>query len=131
MRCPVVATERAETATDDVRRALLNRASESVTTTHQARLTRHWQGPIIIRGEGQYVDDRDGKRNLDGLSRQFGSGTRHGGQELAEAALAQLAQLEYFLPWNFAHTPSHRTCRTARDARTRRDEPRLLHIRRQ
>ena len=42
--------------------------------------------PIIVRGEGPYIYDSDGKRYLDGLAGLFVSQLGHGRTELAEAA---------------------------------------------
>jgi adenosylmethionine-8-amino-7-oxononanoate aminotransferase len=59
--------------------------------------------PIIARGEGPYVWDVDGKRYLDGLSALFCVNVGHGRPELAEAAAAQMRELDYYVMWSFAH----------------------------
>jgi adenosylmethionine-8-amino-7-oxononanoate aminotransferase len=59
--------------------------------------------PIIARGEGPYVWDVNGKRYLDGLSSLFCVNAGHGREELAEAAAAQMRELEYYVMWSFAH----------------------------
>jgi adenosylmethionine-8-amino-7-oxononanoate aminotransferase len=59
--------------------------------------------PIIARGEGAYVYDVDGKRYLDGLSALFCVNAGHGREELAEAAAAQIRELDYYVMWSFAH----------------------------
>ena len=59
--------------------------------------------PVIVSGEGCYVYDADGKRYLDGLSALFCVNAGHGRRELAEAAAAQLLELEYFSNWSYAH----------------------------
>ena len=42
--------------------------------------------PVIVRGEGPYIWDANGKRYLDGLSGLFVVQVGHGRKELAEAA---------------------------------------------
>jgi adenosylmethionine-8-amino-7-oxononanoate aminotransferase len=42
--------------------------------------------PIIVRGEGAWVYDQNGKRYLDGLAGLFVSQVGHGRDELADAA---------------------------------------------
>jgi adenosylmethionine-8-amino-7-oxononanoate aminotransferase len=59
--------------------------------------------PIITRGEGCYVYDEHGKRYLDGLSALFCVNAGHGRPELADAAAAQIAELEFFTNWSYAH----------------------------
>jgi adenosylmethionine-8-amino-7-oxononanoate aminotransferase len=59
--------------------------------------------PIIARGEGCYVWDINGKRYLDGLSALFCVNAGHGRPELAEAAAAQIRELDYYVMWSFAH----------------------------
>jgi adenosylmethionine-8-amino-7-oxononanoate aminotransferase len=59
--------------------------------------------PIIARGEGPYVWDVEGKRYLDGLSALFCVNAGHGRPELAEAAAAQMRELDYYVMWSFAH----------------------------
>ena len=59
--------------------------------------------PIIARGEGSYVWDVHGKRYLDGLSALFCVNAGHGRPELAEAAAAQIRELDYYVMWSFAH----------------------------
>ena len=59
--------------------------------------------PIIVSGEGCYVYDANGKRYLDGLSALYCVNVGHGRPELAEAAAAQLRELDFFSTWSFAH----------------------------
>jgi adenosylmethionine-8-amino-7-oxononanoate aminotransferase len=59
--------------------------------------------PMIVRGEGEWVYDQNGKRYLDGLSGLFTSQIGHGRTELAEAAARQAATLAYFPVWSYAH----------------------------
>src|SRR4051812_31608386 len=50
--------------------------------------------PIIARAEGPYVWDDHGKRYLDGLSALFCCNAGHGRPEYAEAAAAQIKELD-------------------------------------
>ncbi len=59
--------------------------------------------PLIVRGEGPYLFDADGKRYLDGLAGLFVSQLGHGRRELAEAAQKQMTQLAYMPIWSYAH----------------------------
>jgi adenosylmethionine-8-amino-7-oxononanoate aminotransferase len=59
--------------------------------------------PVIVRGEGAYIYDRDGRRYLDGLAGLFVVQAGHGRQELADAAAKQAAELAYFPLWSYAH----------------------------
>jgi adenosylmethionine-8-amino-7-oxononanoate aminotransferase len=62
--------------------------------------------PIIERGEGCYVVDRNGKRYLDGLAGLFTVQVGHGRVELADAAREQAARLAYFPVWGVPHEPA-------------------------
>jgi adenosylmethionine-8-amino-7-oxononanoate aminotransferase len=72
---------------------------------HFTRLGRnpHAPVPIIVSGEGCYVYDADGKRYLDGLSALFCVNAGHGRSEYAEAAAAQIRELDFFTTWSYAH----------------------------
>ncbi len=59
--------------------------------------------PIIVRGEGCYVYDEHGTRYLDGLSALFCVNSGHGRAELADAAAAQIRELDFFTNWSYAH----------------------------
>src|SRR5215475_5498127 len=59
--------------------------------------------PIIVRGEGPYIYDVNGKRYLDGLAGLFVSQLGHGRTELAEAAAKQTEQLAFMPLWSYAH----------------------------
>src|ERR1700733_7436170 len=58
---------------------------------------------VIVRGEGQYVYDQNGKRYLDGLAGLLVSQIGHGRTEVAEAGARQAAELAYFPLWSYAH----------------------------
>ena len=59
--------------------------------------------PIIVRGEGPYVWDDHGNRYLDGLAGLFCVNAGHGREELAEAAAAQIRELDFCSTWSIAH----------------------------
>jgi adenosylmethionine-8-amino-7-oxononanoate aminotransferase len=72
---------------------------------HFTRLSSYESSPVptIVRGEGAYIYDIQGKRYLDGLSGLFTVQVGHGRRELAEAAGRQAAELAYFPLWSYAH----------------------------
>src|ERR671928_1266930 len=72
---------------------------------HFARLGAYAQKeiPVIVRGEGPYVWDEQGRRYLDGLSGLFVVQAGHGRRELAEAGARQAAELAFFPLWSYAH----------------------------
>jgi adenosylmethionine-8-amino-7-oxononanoate aminotransferase len=59
--------------------------------------------PLIVKGEGAYIYDAEGRRYLDGLSGLFVSQVGHGREELAEAAAKQARQLAFMPIWSYAH----------------------------
>ena len=62
--------------------------------------------PVMVRGEGCYVFDRQGNRYLDGLSGLFTVQVGHGRTELAQAAAEQMSTLAYFPIWSYGTEPS-------------------------
>lgn len=59
--------------------------------------------PVMVRGEGAYLFDAQGKRYLDGLAGLFVSQLGHGRTELAEAAAKQAQELAFMPLWSYAH----------------------------
>jgi adenosylmethionine-8-amino-7-oxononanoate aminotransferase len=59
--------------------------------------------PIIVRGEGAYIYDAQGKRYLDGLGGLFVSQLGHGRADIAEVAAAQATELAFHPLWSYAH----------------------------
>jgi adenosylmethionine-8-amino-7-oxononanoate aminotransferase len=60
--------------------------------------------PIIVRGDGCYLEDSNGKRYLDALAGLFAVNIGYGfGEEVGEAAAAQLRELPFYTNWNYAH----------------------------
>ena len=61
--------------------------------------------PVIVRGDGCYVEDVRGRRYLDGLAALFCVNIGHGRPEPGVAAAAQSAELAFYQSWSFAHPP--------------------------
>jgi adenosylmethionine-8-amino-7-oxononanoate aminotransferase len=60
--------------------------------------------PIMVRGDGCYLEDVNGKRYLDALAGLFAVNIGYGfGEEIGEAAAAQLKELPFYTNWNYAH----------------------------
>ena len=62
--------------------------------------------PVIVRGEGCELWDREGNRYLDALSTLFCVNAGHCRTEFGAAAAKQAAELGFFTNWNFAHPRS-------------------------
>ncbi|MFJ4651688.1 aspartate aminotransferase family protein [Nocardia sp. NPDC088792] len=62
--------------------------------------------PVIVRGEGAYIYDNQGRRYLDGLAGLFAVQVGHGREELAQAAACQTRELAYFPLWGYATPPA-------------------------
>jgi adenosylmethionine-8-amino-7-oxononanoate aminotransferase len=60
--------------------------------------------PIIVRGGGCYLEDAHGRRYLDALAGLFAVqiGYSHG-EEIGEAAAAQMRELPFYTNWSYAH----------------------------
>ncbi|WGL53737.1 aspartate aminotransferase family protein [Nocardioides sp. BP30] len=85
--------------------AHLQQAAKDHLWLHFARHSVYDQAdiPVMVRGEGAYLWDAQGKRYLDGLGGLFTSQLGHGRHELAEAAAEQAKQLEFMPLWSYAH----------------------------
>src|SRR5688572_14239005 len=60
--------------------------------------------PIIVRGDGCYLEDSKGKRYLDALAGLFAVQIGYGfGEEMGEAAAAQMRELPFYTNWSYAH----------------------------
>ncbi|MDG4763898.1 aspartate aminotransferase family protein [Solwaraspora sp. WMMD406] len=72
---------------------------------HFTRMSSYRDAPVptIVRGEGAYIWDSEGRRYLDGLAGLFVVNAGHGRTELAEAAAKQASELAYFPIWSYAH----------------------------
>jgi adenosylmethionine-8-amino-7-oxononanoate aminotransferase len=60
--------------------------------------------PVIVRGEGCYLEDANGRRYLDALAGLFAVQIGYSyGEEVGEAAAAQLRELPFYTNWSYAH----------------------------
>jgi adenosylmethionine-8-amino-7-oxononanoate aminotransferase len=60
--------------------------------------------PVIVRGEGCYLEDANGKRYLDALAGLFAVQIGYSyGEEIGEAAAAQMRELPFYTNWSYAH----------------------------
>jgi adenosylmethionine-8-amino-7-oxononanoate aminotransferase len=59
--------------------------------------------PIIVKGEGAYIWDDQGRKYIDGLAGLFTVQVGHGREELAEAAAKQARELAFFPLWSYAN----------------------------
>jgi len=73
--------------------------------TRMASYDEH-EVPVLVRGDGAYVWDSNGKRYLEGLSGLFVVLVGHGRHELANVAAKQASELAYTPLWSYAHAPA-------------------------
>jgi adenosylmethionine-8-amino-7-oxononanoate aminotransferase len=60
--------------------------------------------PIIVRGDGCYLEDANGKRYLDALAGLFSVNLGYSfGEEIGQAALDQMRELPFYTNWSYAH----------------------------
>ncbi len=60
--------------------------------------------PIIVRGDGCYLEDSEGRRYLDALAGLFAVQVGYSyGEEMGQAALAQMRELPFYTNWSYAH----------------------------
>jgi len=60
--------------------------------------------PIIVHGEGCYLEDSNGKRYLDALAGLFSVNIGYSfGEEIGQAALEQMRELPFYTNWSYAH----------------------------
>jgi len=71
--------------------------------TRQSTLADGGEVPIIVKGEGAYIWDSNGRKYLDGLAGLFVVQAGHGREELAQAAYRQAKELAFFPLWSYAH----------------------------
>src|SRR5581483_3562957 len=84
----------------------LQQAARDHLWLHFTRMGAYGAGevPIIVRGDGCYLEDSNGKRYLDGLAGLFAVqiGYSHG-DEIGQAAHAQMRELPFYTNWSYAH----------------------------
>jgi adenosylmethionine-8-amino-7-oxononanoate aminotransferase len=84
----------------------LQRAAREHLWLHFTRMGgyRDAEVPIIVRGDGCYLEDSNGKRYLDALAGLFSVNIGYGfGEEMGEAAAAQMRELPFYTNWSYAH----------------------------
>jgi len=84
----------------------LQRAAREHLWLHFSRMAGYRDGevPIIVRGDGCYLEDIKGKRYLDALAGLFSVNIGYGyGEEIGEAAAAQMRELPFYTNWGYAH----------------------------
>jgi adenosylmethionine-8-amino-7-oxononanoate aminotransferase len=84
----------------------LQRAAREHLWMHFTRLGgyRTADVPIIVRGEGCYLEDTNGKRYLDALAGLFSVNIGYSyGEEIGQAALEQMRELPFYTNWSYAH----------------------------
>jgi adenosylmethionine-8-amino-7-oxononanoate aminotransferase len=70
---------------------------------HFTRMHGH-EPPIIVRGEGCYLYDSNGKRYLDALAGLFAVQVGYSyGDEMGQAAHEQMRELPFYTNWSYAH----------------------------
>ena len=84
----------------------LQRAARDHLWLHFTRMSSYREGnvPVIVRGEGCYLEDVNGKRYLDALAGLFAVQIGYSyGDEIGEAAAAQMRELPFYTNWSYAH----------------------------
>ncbi|HST25609.1 MAG TPA: aspartate aminotransferase family protein [Gaiellaceae bacterium] len=86
--------------------AELQRAARDHLWMHFTRMASYADAdvPVIVRGDGCYLEDTHGNRYLDGLAGLFSVNIGYGyGREIGEAALEQMSELPFYTNWSYAH----------------------------
>ncbi len=86
--------------------AELQQAARDHLWLHFTRMSSYQDGdvPVIVRGDGCYLEDLRGKRYLDALAGLFAVQIGYSyGEEIGEAAAAQLRELPFYTNWSYAH----------------------------
>jgi adenosylmethionine-8-amino-7-oxononanoate aminotransferase len=84
----------------------LQQAARDHLWLHFTRMGGYRDGevPIIVRGDGCYLEDAHGKRYLDALAGLFAVQIGYSyGEEVGEAAAAQMRELPFYTNWSYAH----------------------------
>ncbi|MFI1579528.1 aspartate aminotransferase family protein [Embleya sp. NPDC020630] len=85
--------------------AALSKSAYDHLWMHFTRMSSYENAPVptIVRGEGSYIWDTNGRKYIDGLAGLFVVQAGHGRTELAEVARKQAEQLAFFPVWSYAH----------------------------
>src|SRR5437764_191235 len=73
---------------------------------HFTRMGAYADGgmPVIVRGDGCYLEDANGKRYLDALAGLFAVQIGYSyGDEIGQAAHEQMRELPFYTNWSYAH----------------------------
>ncbi|HEY3922313.1 MAG TPA: aspartate aminotransferase family protein [Gaiellaceae bacterium] len=84
----------------------LQQAAKDHLWLHFARMSAYKDAdvPIIVRGDGCYLEDSNGKRYLDGLAGLFAVQIGYSyGDEVGRAAHEQMRELPFYTNWSYAH----------------------------
>ncbi|MGZ8694232.1 MAG: aminotransferase class III-fold pyridoxal phosphate-dependent enzyme [Gaiellaceae bacterium] len=84
----------------------LQQAARDHLWLHFTRMGAYREGemPIIVRGDGCYLEDTNGKRYLDALAGLFCVNVGYSyGDEMGQAALEQMRELPFYTNWSYAH----------------------------
>ena len=81
----------------------LRRVANDHLWLHFTNMRGH-EPPIIVRGDGCYLEDVQGNRYLDALAGLFSVNLGYGyGEEIGQAALEQMRELPFYTNWTYAH----------------------------
>jgi adenosylmethionine-8-amino-7-oxononanoate aminotransferase len=84
----------------------LQRVAQDHLWLHFTRMGGYRQAdvPIIVRGDGCYLEDVHGTRYLDALAGLFSVNIGYSfGEEIGQAALAQMRELPFYTNWSYSH----------------------------
>ncbi|MFN2627165.1 MAG: aspartate aminotransferase family protein [Gaiellaceae bacterium] len=82
----------------------LHKAARDHLWLHFTRMGGGQDPPIIVRGEGCYLEDSYGNRYLDALAGLFAVQVGYSyGEEMGQAALEQMRELPFYTNWSYAH----------------------------
>jgi adenosylmethionine-8-amino-7-oxononanoate aminotransferase len=84
----------------------LQKAAKEHLWMHFTRMGEYATGdvPIIVRGDGCYLEDANGKRYLDALAGLFSVNIGYSfGDEIGQAAHEQMRELPFYTNWSYAH----------------------------
>src|SRR5215203_516043 len=103
---PSVGTRSSMTATEPSTASDLQQLARDHLWLHFSRMGgyRDAEIPIIVRGDGCYLEDVNGKRYLDALAGLFAVQIGYSyGEEIGEAAAEQMRELPFYTNWSYAH----------------------------
>ena len=84
----------------------LQRAAKEHLWMHFTRMGEYGTAdvPIIVRGEGCYLEDASGRRYIDALAGLFSVNLGYSfGDEIGQAAHEQMRELPFYTNWSYAH----------------------------